>query len=469
MDGTLIKTDVLWESLVRLLKQNPLFLFLLPIWLAKGRANLKRQIAARAEIDATLLPYNAALIAYLTELKAAGRPLILTTAADSALAASVAAHLGLFSEVMSSDGETNLRGASKAEALVKRFGERGFDYAGDSWVDLPVWQRSNAGIVVATPGGKLENAAGKVADVACTFPKGPPVWRAALKALRPHQWCKNFIIFVPLLAAHEFNRLPLLLQSVKGFLAFCATASAIYIFHDLLDLDSDRRHARKCRRPFASGDLPIAWGLIMAPALVVAGFAIAFTEPAAFQAVLLFYLLLSSAYSHGAKQVPLLDVFVLTALYVVRLIAGHAATGVVYSNWLFIFAMFIFLSLALAKRFVEISGLPPGVTLAHGRGYRATDSSLLAALGIGNGLLAVLVLALYANSTEVTRLYRYPAMLLLMCPLLLFWISRVWMLAHRGQLHDDPVVFALKDKASYALAALALAIILVASGRGIGQ
>jgi 4-hydroxybenzoate polyprenyltransferase/phosphoserine phosphatase len=466
MDGTLIKTDVLWESLVRLVKRNPAYLLMLPVWLAKGRANLKRQIASRVEVDATLLPYHAGLVGWLSELRAAGRPLILATAADRALANRVAEHLGLFSDVMGSDGETNLRGGRKAEALVKRFGERGYDYAGDSHVDLPVWRQAHAAVVVGRPGGALETAAGKVTSVARTFPAGPPKWRMAVKALRPHQWSKNLIIFIPLLASHQMGRLPLLVLSVKAFVAFCATASSVYVVNDLLDLESDRRHARKCRRPFASGDLPISWGLVMAPALIVTGFAIAFTERPLFQCVLLGYLLLSTAYSHGGKQAPLLDVFMLATLYTVRLIAGHAATGIVYSNWLFMFSMFIFLSLALAKRFVEISSLPPGVTLAHGRGYKVDDAPVLSALGIGNGLLAALVFALYANSTEVTKLYRNPGMLLLMCPLILYWISRVWLLAHRGKLHDDPVVFALKDNLSYLLAVLALVVIWIAAGHG---
>ncbi len=402
----------------------------------------------------------------LKDWKAAGRSLILATAADSESAKRVADHVGLFSEVLGSDGHTNLRGANKAAALTKKFGERGFDYAGDSRVDLPVWQHSRSAIVVAKPGGSLENAAGKITNVALTLPEGPPKWLSALKAMRPHQWCKNLIIFVPLLASHRFTQLPLVLSSLGAFFSFCAAASAVYVVNDLLDLDADRRHARKCRRAFASGDLPISWGLIMAPALAAIAFGISLGLNPAFRLVLLCYMLFSSAYSHWAKQVPLVDVFILAALYTIRLIAGHYATEVALSNWLFIFSMFIFLSLALAKRFVEISALPAQPGLIHGRGYRSADSSLLASLGLANGLLAVLVFALYAKSPEAAILYSHPGMLLLICPLLLYWISRVWMLAHRGEMHDDPVVFALKDWISYLLAAAALVVLWLAAGAG---
>lgn len=463
LDGTLIKSDLLWEALVRLVKRNPAQVLLLPFWLAKGLANFKRQIARRAPVDVALLPYRAELVSRLTEMKAAGRPLVLATATDSEQAKQVAAHAGLFTEVMGSDGRTNLRGAAKAEALVKRYGERGFDYAGDSTRDLPVWQRARSAIVVATPGGSLEKAAGKVSNIVLTLPSGPPKWQAALKAMRPYQWCKNLIIFVPLLASHRFTQLPLLMRSIDGFVAFCAAASAVYVANDLLDLDSDRRHAIKCRRGFASGDLPISWGLVMAPGLIVAAFAVALTVGAEFQMLLLVYLLLSSAYSHWAKQVPLLDVFILTTLYTMRLIAGHSVTGILLSNWLFIFSLFIFLSLALAKRYVEVTGSPAGLATVHGRGYKPGDSSLLAELGIGNGLMSVLVLALYAKSPEAALLYLHPGRLLLICPLFMYWISRVWLLAHRGQLHEDPVVFTLRDKVSYLLAVLALGIFWFAS------
>jgi len=463
LDGTLINTDLVWESLVRLLRHNPLYAFLVPVWLLAGRARLKDEIAKRADIDPASLPYNQSLLEYLRSERRAGRQLILATASDSRLARRVADHLGLFNEVLASDGKTNLRGKNKGARLAERFGQRAFDYAGNSVVDLPVWQQSRQAIVV-NGGAQLEARAGKCAPVSRVFPSPTSPLRALIQALRPHQWVKNLIILVPLVTSHKLREIPLTLKAFVAFIAFSLCASGVYILNDLLDLEADRHHPGKRQRPFACGALPISFGFILFPLLIAAGGILAVTLTWSFAAVVGIYLALTTTYSWRLKQVPLLDVFSLAALYTIRLVAGHEATGVAYSFWLLLFSMFIFLSLALVKRFQElVAARQQTRTDIKGRGYAASDLELVATLGSNSGYLAVLVMALYVNSQEVRVLYQNPMLLLLICPLLLFWISRIWMIAHRGQMHDDPIVFALKDPISYVIGALALAVLWMAT------
>jgi 4-hydroxybenzoate polyprenyltransferase len=283
-------------------------------------------------------------------------------------------------------------------------------------------------------------------------------------ALRPHQWVKNLIVCVPLITSHQITRPALALKGLGAFAAFCLCASGVYVMNDLLDLEADRRHPDKCSRPFAAGTLPIPAGLAAFPLLLAAGLLLAWRLSPGFAAVLGVYLVLTTSYSWRLKQVALLDVFCLAALYTIRLIGGHESTGVEYSFWLLVFSMFIFLSLALLKRFVELDAARRQNRPAlEGRGYAAGDAELVAVLGSTCGCLAVLVLALYVNSDKVVVLYRHPMLLLLICPLLLYWISRVWMIAHRGQMHGDPIVFALKDPASYGAGLLTLGVLWAAT------
>lgn len=464
LDGTLVRTDLLFESFARLLKEKPLLAALAPLWLLGGRARLKREIASRVSLDAAALPYDERVLAHLREEKARGRRLVLVTASDAAPARAVADHLGLFDEVLASDGRSNLKAAAKAEALVARFGEKGFDYAGNEAADRPVWARARAAVIVSAPPALAAEVRARHA-VAAEFPRrGGSRGAALLRLLRPHQWVKNLIVFVPLVTSHQIGQPLVLRDGVLAALAFCLGASAVYALNDLLDLHSDRRHATKRHRPLASGALPLAGGFALAPALFLAAFALAVPLPPAFAGVLALYIAASLAYSWRLKRTPLLDVFVLAGLYTLRLIAGHAATGIVYSDWLLAFSMFIFLSLALVKRFQELQGAEtePG-GLIRGRGYRAEDLPLLTPLGAASGYLAVLVLALYVSSEQVRILYRRPTLLLLICPLFLYWISRVWMVAHRGRMTDDPIVFALKDAPSYLVGLLALAVVWLAT------
>jgi 4-hydroxybenzoate polyprenyltransferase len=463
LDGTLIRTDLFWESLVQLLRRNPLYLVVAPFWWLRGRAWFKRQIAARTNVDVATLPYDQSFLEFLRCEHGQGRPIWLVTASDDRLARAVAAHLGLFTEVLASDGRTNLRGAVKAARLVERFGEGGFDYAGNSSDDLPVWARARQALVV-NPSPGLAARAARCANVSRVFDSHIP-WRGAVAmALRPHQWVKNLIVCVPLITSHQITRPALALKGLGAFAAFCLCASGVYVMNDLLDLEADRRHPDKCSRPFAAGTLPIPAGLAAFPLLLAAGLLLAWRLSPGFAAVLGVYLVLTTSYSWRLKQVALLDVFCLAALYTIRLIGGHESTGVEYSFWLLVFSMFIFLSLALLKRFVELDAARRQNRPAlEGRGYAAGDAELVAVLGSTCGCLAVLVLALYVNSDKVVVLYRHPMLLLLICPLLLYWISRVWMIAHRGQMHGDPIVFALKDPASYGAGLLTLGVLWAAT------
>jgi 4-hydroxybenzoate polyprenyltransferase len=464
LDGTLLRTDLVWESLFRLLKQNPLYLFPVLSWWTRGRAYLKAQIASRVHVDVTTLPYNRSLIEFLRSEKQKGRMIILATASDLLLAQRVANHFGLFDDVLASDGKRNLRGRTKAEQLTEKFGSRGFDYAGNSSVDLPVWEQSRQAIVVSG-GPRLAAKAAQRTTIGHIFGPAPNFLHPFISALRPHQWVKNLIIFVPLLAAHKLFQPQVLLLAVKAAVAFSFCASAVYVLNDLLDLEADRHHPVKHLRPFATGELPLPVGLGLVFLFFAAGAVLAWQLPPSFGAVLGIYVLLTTTYSLRLKEIPLLDVFCLAALYTVRLIAGHEASQVKYSFWLLVFSMFIFLSLALVKRFVELMAIrQQSKSEIRGRGYAAGDLEIVATLGAISGFLSVLVLALYVHSPEVGDLYKNPMLLLFICPLLLYWISRVWLLAHRGRMHGDPIVFALKDRVSYLIGGLTLLVLWLATG-----
>jgi 4-hydroxybenzoate polyprenyltransferase len=461
LDGTLIHTDLLVESALALLARNPLMLFVMPFWLLRGgKARLKREIARRIELNPATLPYNQELVAWVREQQAL-RATALCTASDATLAERVADHLGIFDTVIASDGNRNLSGTNKAETLVKRYGERGFDYAGNATVDLHVWSRAHAAVVVET-GSRLTTAATRVTSVDRTFKAPASSLRSWAKALRLHQWIKNVLIFLPILAAHRVLDVHALVASAVAFLCFGLCASSVYITNDLLDLASDRLHHRKKHRPFAAGVIPLYQGPLAAALLLIIGFTIAFQLSQAFLIVLAGYYVLTTAYSLKLKRVVMLDVVVLAMLYTTRILAGAAAIQAPASFWLLAFSMFIFLSLAMVKRYVELlTAQKAGKVKASGRGYDVEDISLIQSMGSSSGYLAVLVLALYIDSTASSALYRHPHYLWLLCPLLLYWISRTWAIAHRGIMHDDPVVFAVMDMTSRIL--LVLAGIIVAA------
>lgn len=460
LDGTLLRSDLLIESALALLARNPLWLLWFPLWLLRGKANLKRQIATRATVDAAHLPFDTRVMALADEARAAGRQVILCTASDELLAKPIADHLGL-DGFLASDGTTNLSGPRKAKLLVDTYGEKGFDYAGNTIIDLHIWQHARSAIVVGPD--SLASRAAKATDVALHLPSEWGGVRTWLKAIRVHQWLKNLLVFVPVLASHRFLEATALTQSVIAFFAFSLCASGVYLFNDLLDLPSDRRHPRKRNRPFAAGRLALIYGTLAAPVLTLGGFALALLVSPTFLGVLAAYYGLTLAYSLQLKKLVVLDVMLLAALYTIRIIGGAVAIDAELSFWLLAFSMFIFLSLAMLKRFTELSVmLANGRDSASGRGYQVDDLPLIQSLGASSGYIAVLVLALYINSPESLALYRHPKLIWLICPLALYWVSRAWVVAHRGHMDDDPIVFAIKDRTSQWIGAAAAATILLA-------
>lgn len=452
LDGTLLKSDVLYESLLALLSRNPLFLFLLPFWLLKGKAALKHEIASRVELDPATLPYDDRLVGLLKETLA--RPRVLCTATNAKFAHRIAAHLGVFDQVLASDERLNLSGSRKANALVDQFGERGFDYAGNETVDLSVWSRAR-GAWVINGSLSLAQRAAAVTRVERHLPATRGGLKTWIKAMRVHQWLKNLLVFVPLMASHRFLDVGAVTSTVLAFLAFGMCASGVYVLNDLLDLPSDRRHPRKRLRPFAAGMLPLPHGLVAAAALTLAGFVLAWLVGPLFALVLVGYYLMTLGYSLYLKRVVMVDVVILAGLYTIRIVGGAAAIHMGLSFWLLAFSMFIFLSLAMLKRYTElVAMLASGRDKASGRGYAVDDLPLIQSLGAASGYCAVLVFALYINSPESLELYRRPQVLWLICPMLLYWISRAWIKAHRGGMDDDPVVFAVTDRVSQVVIAM---------------
>jgi 4-hydroxybenzoate polyprenyltransferase/phosphoserine phosphatase len=459
LDGTLIRSDLLIEAVFVLLKSNLLYGLLLPVWLLRGKAYLKQQVADRVDLEVTLLPYDAAFLGYLRTQRAQGRRLVLATASNIKYAEQIAFHLGLFDEVLASDADTNLSGSRKRDRLVAAFGERGFDYAGNHAVDLAIWSHAGAAVLVNAP-PELARRAEAVVPVAEVFAAARPGLKVYLNALRLHQWLKNLLVFVPLTMAHQFHEPALVLRAGLAFLAFGLCASSVYVLNDLLDLASDRKHPSKRLRAFAAGTLPIEHGVLVIPVLFGAAFALALRLPGWFPVTLGVYYALTLAYSLRLKQAVLVDVLALAVLYTLRVIAGGAATDLGPSFWLLAFSMFLFLSLALVKRYSELLLVQAqDKETAAGRGYQVIDLEALAQFGIASGYLAVLVLALYINSTAVGALYRHPEAIWLICPLMLYWISRVWLLARRNAMHEDPILFAIEDRRSHWLFAIMLAIV----------
>jgi len=464
-DGTLIHTDLLFESFLLLVKQRFFTACLVPFWLLLyGKAATKLRIAAWVEIEADTLPYCTAVLDYVRAERMRGRRTVLVTASASKYAQAIAAHLGLFDQVLATDeSAVNLSGVRKAARLTQEFGARGFEYIGNSSDDVPVWQQSGL-VSVANASASVQERAKAAGNLKFMVPSPHQAWKAGVKAMRLHQWLKNTLIFVPLLAAHSGGDFALLRQAVLAFFAFGFCASSVYILNDLLDINADRRHSRKMRRPFASGSLSIPLGLALKLVLVTLGFGLAHLLPQNFGLVLMTYYIITLAYSLRLKAQVIVDVMLLSALYTIRVIAGSAATDIQPSFWLLSFSMFVFLSLALVKRYAEMRKLIlESRSQAAGRGYTTDDSVVLLALGASSGYSAVMVLALYINSTEIRTLYQTPALLWFIIPCIAYWISRVWLKTHRGEMHDDPVVFAAKDWQSLVIGALIAVIGMAAS------
>lgn len=462
LDGTLARSNLMIESFIALLRTSPSSAWRIPLWLLRGRAAFKAELARRAAPDLSTIPLNEPFVEYLRSEKRRGRRLILATGTCRVLADRVAERIGLFDEVMASTDSRNLVGNAKLELLQRRFHGTGFDYAGNARADYPIWRAARRAVVVnAAP--HVRRWARHNARVDREFPSGSAGLRTYLRALRVHQWAKNLLLFAPLVAALRFTDAAAMVQLGIGFMAFSLCASSVYVLNDMVDAQDDRRHPRKRYRPFASGELSPEQGMVLVPALLLAAVGLALFLPLQFVAVLGVYYATTLAYTFKLKRVEVLDVVALALLYTTRVFAGGAAAGIEISFWLLAFSTFIFLSLAFAKRCAELSVMrESGKDASSGRGYRVTDLPVLFTMGIGAAYVATFVFGLYLNSPQVGANYEHPAFLWAFVPILLYWTTRVWLKTYRSEMHDDPVVFAARDPASVGMAGLGGGVIVLA-------
>ena len=462
LDGTLTPVRTADELLLLAAKQSPATLLRSLLWFTGRKWQALHPALERSQLDVTTLPLRRELLEWLRRERSSGRRLVLVVDADRITAENVAAHLDLFDEIATTGQQWGTAAERKRSALVARFGERGFDYVGSSAADKVVWEASRQAIVVGDASNGPHIGGGS--EDTTVFPHSKASLRSWVSAMRLHQWAKNGLIFVPAVLAHVISMPQVLLHGVLAFLAFGLCASSVYLLNDLFDLAADRQHPRKRHRPFAAGLLSARAGLAAALLLFTTAVIIAASVGSRFLAVLAGYYLLTWAYSLRLKRVPLLDVMMLAGLYTLRIIAGAAAMQIALSFWLLAFSAFIIFSLGFVKRYAELADRRKnGELISHARGYRDTDLPLIMSLGTASGYCSIVVLALYINSSDSQALYHHHKPLWLICPLMLFWISRVWIVASRGAMHDDPVVFALRDRVSLLILVALGAIMLAAT------
>ena len=449
LDGTLTPADTLVESFVLVLKRNIVDALRLPFWVLKGPAEFKKFIASKSAILVELLPYRAEFLDYLRGEKEKGRQIILATETHRIIAERVAAHLGLFDEILASDGVEDLKGETRLEAIRGKVGDK-FIYAGHSTSDLPIWKAAEAAILVGVPPG-VAAAVQANTPIKHEFPREDIRLAIWLSALRIHQWLKNCILFVPLLTSFSFLDVEKLASVCVAFFAFCFAASSMYLVNDLWDLENDRAHPRKRHRPFASARIPILQGAAAAAGALLLALGTAATVSWSFFVMLLLYLTLAGLYSGALKKFAMIDVLTLSLLYTLRVLAGSAAAGVQTSSWLLAFSVFMFFSLALLKRCSELAALAQsGRSITPGRDYRITDLVVLWPLGVGSALCAIVVFGLFISTVETQVRYASPQLLWFVAVGLAYWNSRFWIKAARGEMHDDPLVFAFRDFGSCA-------------------
>jgi 4-hydroxybenzoate polyprenyltransferase len=461
LDGALLKTDLFYESLVRLIARQPITLLRVPWWLLKGGRRAAGIAASRCLVPPETLPYDPDVLAWVRHMHTIGRRIVLVSESERAFVEPVAAHLGIVSDVVvPQDGAGGTR-TPVAAALSDRFGAGRFDYVGRGRREADAWRSAREAYAVVS--GNAVPRPSRAQSFAGVIRTARRPAGTALRSLRAHQWVKNLLVFLPLLAAHRWNETAPALAALVAFWSFSLVASSVYVMNDLADLDADRAHPDKRHRPFAGGAVPLQWGGIMVILLLGLGTIAALVLPRGFPLVLGAYFVITCAYTLRLKQVPVLDVLVLALLYAARVMAGSVATAISASAWLLAFSLFFFFGLACVKRSCELVTMRDrGITSAAGRGYRSEDLTVVSMLGTASSVVSVLVLALYINGREVADQYAMPAALWGLCPAILYWNSRVWLLAHRGELHVDPVVFALKDRQSYVVAILAAAVLWVA-------
>lgn len=460
LDGTLCRTDTLHETLLGLAATRPAGFMAHLGRLREGRAAFKTHLVASYMLAGDALPLNEVVLDLVRRARAEGRRTALVTATHQLQADAVAETTGLFDDVFGTDRQVNLKGEAKASFLTERYGAKGFDYVGDSRADLPVWAAARKAITIgASPALAREAEAANPEISHLDPPKGRA--GAMLRSMRLYQWSKNALLFLPVLAAHDPSALG---AALLGFLAFCLTASAVYVVNDLIDLPADRAHPRKRLRPFAAGELSAVTGVAMAGGLLItAGVLGALTVNPHFLGVLTLYLVTTFAYSVWLKRKLLVDVLTLAGLYTIRILAGGIATGIVLSPWMLGFSMFIFLALAAIKRQAELTDQMLTGRKSSGRAYEVDDLPIMRGIALSAAHAATLIMALYISSSDVQALYAHPELLWLVCPLLLYWLLRMVMMTHRGYMTDDPIVFAAKDRVSIVVIASSVVVLIAAA------
>jgi 4-hydroxybenzoate polyprenyltransferase/phosphoserine phosphatase len=461
LDGTLVQTDTMLESLLVLIRAKPLRFFRILFWACMGKARFKQELGHAARIYPDELPYARPVLDYIESEWTKGRKLFLVTGADASIAIPVAEHLGFFSEVICSNGRENVTGTAKLEAIRRVLGHEDFGYAGNSRADLPIWKAAKSAVIAggSTRLRKTVESSGVTIEKVIPGPRFSI--RTIAKAMRVHQWMKNVLVLLPVFLGHRLLERGIVLNATRAFLAFSFCASAIYLINDLLDLPTDRKHAEKRQRPLAAGELSISTAIILAAFLFAAA---AVLNPVREAGLLLaLYSASAVAYSLYLKRLLMVDIIMLAGFYTVRLLYGGAATRIGVSVWTLAFSMFMFLSLALIKRISELSVRSSEEGLASsGRNYLFADLQQLSALCAASGFVAALVFILYVRSPEVLPLYSRPQLLLGIFPLLVYWQSRFLILATRGKIREDPIMFSFSDRASQAVALAILAIVAAA-------
>lgn len=450
LDETLVRTDTFFEAIFSLVKSNPLLIFYFPFWILKGLPYLKNQIFSKVEIDFSSLPYNQKVLDFLYIEKSKGRKLVLVTATPQFIADKVEKHLNLFDEVYGSDDKINLKSHKKANKLVELYGEKGFDYIGDSLADINVWSKCRYSYLVAkTNYSQLKIQ--KTIQIKEIIDTNEQIFKSIVKEIRIYQWIKNLLLFIPLIMAHNITDVLLIKKNIAAFFAFSFIASLVYVINDIFDIDNDRKHRTKKNRPFASGKLRLQYVIILIPILIILSlFSVFLFLDFNFLLILIVYFVTTSLYSFYLKKVVLLDILILSILFTLRIFAGGIATQTTLSPWLLGFTLFLFLSLAFIKRYTELEYIKSEQkSKTTGRGYITSDIPMIQSMGISSGFISVLVLVLYFNSEDVKLLYSNPLVLWAVTPIFLYWIINIWFVASRGNMHDDPVVFAAKDKVSY--------------------
>lgn len=448
LDGTLIKSDLLLESLFLLIKKNFFLLALVPFWLIRGRAYLKSQLSTRVNIPIKILPINDEFLEFLHGEKLAGRSLFLISGSNEKEVKKVALEIGIFDACYGSSNTVNLRSRAKLKRIMELTGSSDFAYAGNSSDDLAVWDKAKEVMMVNCPRSLSKRLQREESEVQY-FDVQESVLKNFWSAMRPHQWLKNGLILLPLILSHQLAATNLLLATIIAFISFSLCASSVYLLNDLLDLNNDRQHRTKKKRPFAAGELPLSFGLAGVPGLLLSSILIALFLPLQFLEVLAVYWLTTTLYSIWLKKLFFFDVITLASLYAIRIISGSAAIGVVTTSWLLGFSFSLFLSLAMVKRFTEVKNLKTsGKKSVEGRAYNQSHLRMLSILGGIAGLVSVLVFTIYISVADTTQLYNSPTVLWLICPLLVFLLARIWLFAHAGKLDEDPVLFAISDRSS---------------------